>query len=211
MRTSFLLTLLFVLTVFCVSAQNNVIVFAEQGELFTLFANGVKQNESPAANVHAEGLRGEGVSLRIVFADDAQQAITKNIAFLNKNTEITTKIVMTKKGYKVKYNGEAPIGTTPAPAVEAVRSTPDPIEVVEIVEAPASEETIVTTTTVEETKVNSNSGIGGNGESVSMQVDVDGLSINVNMDANMDIDTTTTATCLQSAAPCKRRALQTTK
>ncbi|MFN9799599.1 MAG: hypothetical protein ACK54P_06230 [Bacteroidota bacterium] len=51
------------------SQTANAVVFSENGERFTLFLNGEKKNNSPAANVKVSGLTGEFSQARSDFED----------------------------------------------------------------------------------------------------------------------------------------------
>ena len=101
--TSILILLSFV----CFSQTNDLVVFSEQGDEFTLFINSVQQNESPQANVIVENISGESYSLRLDFVDLSIPVLTKNIWTESKNVEITVIAKVNKKGkYVLKYRGE---------------------------------------------------------------------------------------------------------
>lgn len=188
-------------------AQNDLVVFSEDGDAFTLFVNGAKKNDTPAPRVKAENLTETSAAVRIVFADDVKPEIRKNMTFLTPNTEVTAKITMTKKGLKLKYFGEAPIGTTPDPI-----ETDDFVEeeTAEVVEEPAA---TTTTTTVVTEEVTMNTGIevdeSDGSESVKVNMGVNGVNFNMGIEVNdgdsdgatetMTTTTTTTTTTTSSS------------
>jgi hypothetical protein len=88
---------------------NDLVIFSEKGEEFTLYVNSVKQNESPAANVKAKDITGESFMVRIAFNDKSIPEITQNFWTESKNVEISSVVVLNKKGkYVLRYMGENP-------------------------------------------------------------------------------------------------------
>ncbi|MBN2777779.1 MAG: DUF4476 domain-containing protein [Bacteroidales bacterium] len=101
--------LLLILSVLAFSQTNDITVFSEKGENFTLFVNSIKQNDVPKANVTAKDLRGENFVLRVVFEDNSIPELTQNIWTESKDVELTAVIKLNKKGkYVIRYNGETP-------------------------------------------------------------------------------------------------------
>lgn len=109
MKNVFILIILTLIS-FCSFAQtNDLTVFSEKGEEFTLYVNSVKQNESPSANVRAKDIRSESFIARVVFTDKNIPEITQNFWTESKNVEISAVIMVNKKGkYVLRYMGEGP-------------------------------------------------------------------------------------------------------
>ncbi|MDD2278863.1 MAG: DUF4476 domain-containing protein [Bacteroidales bacterium] len=105
-----LITLLFLFVAFnSFSQTNDIVVFSERGDNFTLFVNSIKQNEQPRANVKAKDLNGESFVLRIEFESSAIPVMTKNLWTDSKGVELTSVIKQDKKGkYVLRYMGETP-------------------------------------------------------------------------------------------------------
>ena len=206
MRTLILLFL--ALSFNATQAQNNLIVFSEDGVPFTLRINGEQINDEPATRVKAEGLRNPAISCVIDFDGNVAPTLKKNMSFLEKGTEITARIVMTKKGYRLKYFGEVIIDDAEDIEEEyfpeAVMEEPEPPSVRETVvvetreiepEAQTVTETVTTTVVTETEEV-------PNGERVNMSIDMMGVKMDVDvsvddMDMTMDTEvseTTTTTT-----------------
>ncbi len=109
MKNVFILIILTLIS-FCSFAQtNDLTVFSEKGEEFTLYVNSIKQNESPSANVRAKDIRSESFIARVVFTDKNIPEITQNFWTESKNVEISAVIMVNKKGkYVLRYMGEGP-------------------------------------------------------------------------------------------------------
>lgn len=168
-------------------AQNNLIVFSEDGKEFILHVNGVQQNSEAKSNVKSEGITNGTAAVRIVFADESAPDLRKNMSFLTPRTEVTAKITMTKKGYKLRYFGEAPLTPeSPTDEVEVIdrsnESTPVQESKVETVT-----ETITTETEIQVNEVPS-------GESVQMSVGIDGFNMNVGVTVDEGFSEGTTTT-----------------
>jgi hypothetical protein len=109
------------------SQTANAVVFAENGEKFTLLLNGEKKNDSPAVNVKVSGLTGEFYQARIDFEDAKLADFSNNNFAVQKGIEVTYVIKLNKKGeYVLRYAGEAAISgstaaTTPAPSEDVKR------------------------------------------------------------------------------------------
>lgn len=174
--------------------QSNIVIFSEDGDQFYAYVNGVKQNSSPDANVKITGLTSPNVSLRIEFVDKALPQLKQNMV-LEPGYEHTARIVRDmKKQMKLKYGGQAPIGTASTPGATTVdyHSADAPAYNT----APAdntgnySNNTITTTSTTQ----TYNSGNGG----VSINMGNGGISMNMSgMDPNaggMNSTTSTTVT-----------------
>ena len=115
MKNLFALLTVFSLSVFSATAQltSNIIIFSEDASLFYVYLNGVMQNQTAQSNVKITGLTNPANQLLIVFPDERKGKLTKNIFFDPMGVEATAKITYTKKGYKLRYFGEVPIGSNP--------------------------------------------------------------------------------------------------
>ncbi len=114
MKTILSLTLF--LAVMGVKAQNNLVVFSENGEKFFLIINGVKQNLEPETNVKVTDLIQPNYKAKIVFEDKAKGVVDQNIYFMQdaepvKNYEFVYSVGMKKKGlYKARPVSAVAIG-----------------------------------------------------------------------------------------------------
>lgn len=88
---------------------NDLVVFSEKGEEFTLYVNSIQQNASPAANVKAKDIKGDSFMARLVFVNKSIPEITQNFWTESKNVEISAVVILNKKGkYVLRLMGEAP-------------------------------------------------------------------------------------------------------
>ena len=109
MRNIFLLcSMLFSLLI---QAQNstNLVVFSEDAAPFYLTLNGIRQNATPQTNIKITGITGETHALLIIFEDNSLGTLKQNVYFHDMGVEVTSKIVATKKGMKLRYFGEIPL------------------------------------------------------------------------------------------------------
>ena len=83
------------------SQKSNMVFFSENGELFTLFLNGISYNSTPQSNVKAEQLKPGAYSARIAFADAASESFTEQLS-LDPQVEVTFSIQLVKKPGAVK-------------------------------------------------------------------------------------------------------------
>jgi hypothetical protein len=114
MKTILSLTLL--LAVMGAKAQNNLVVFSENGEKFFLVINGVKQNLEAETNVKVIDLIQPNYKTKIIFEDKAKGVVDQNIYFMQggepvKNYEFVYSVGMKKKGlYKARPVSAVAIG-----------------------------------------------------------------------------------------------------
>lgn len=111
MRQKFLFMLMFFAIATSASSQglHNVIFFSEGGEAFTLFINGVQQNNEPATNVKVSDLRGTGYQLRVVFEMAVPGEFSKNMPLPEGSTEMTFAFKKNNKGaWAARFVSEAP-------------------------------------------------------------------------------------------------------
>ncbi len=92
-------------------AQNssNLVVFSEDAAPFYLTLNGIRQNAKPQTNIKITGITGETHALLIIFEDNSLGTLKQNIFFHDMGVEVTSKIVTTKKGMKLRYFGKIPL------------------------------------------------------------------------------------------------------
>lgn len=80
-------------------AQNsNLIIFSDSGEEFTMFLNGVQQNQKPAANVKASSLNADFYKVRIQFNNKSIPTMDKSVWFETKGMEYSFSITQKKNG-----------------------------------------------------------------------------------------------------------------
>ncbi|MFM2101997.1 MAG: hypothetical protein RIR05_983 [Bacteroidota bacterium] len=94
-----------------INAQNalNIVIFAEDGDPFFVYANGIKQNAEAQSNVRVTGLA-PNVSLRIEFANKTLPVIKQNTYDLALGMEHTFKIKRTRKQELVmRYFSQVPL------------------------------------------------------------------------------------------------------
>lgn len=198
-------------------AQNNVnlVIFAEDGDPFYAFINGVKQNNNPETNVKITGVS-PNINLRIEFADKALPQLKQNM-FLDEGFEHTAKIKRNaKKELKIRYFGRVPLAEAPtgAPAVAYhTANDPNPVSTTQASNNNVNTSTNVNTsmngnvnvnTTVTSQTVTTTNSTGKPGNA-SVNVNMGGVGINMNvngMDAGMggNVQTTTSTTVTSSSS-----------
>lgn len=196
----FVLTLLFSGQIW---AQSNLTVFAEEGEKFIIFLNGVQQNKIAQANVHVENINDNVQKLRLVFDDKSLAPITQNL-YYEPHKEYTCVVVQKKKNQVKRIDGK----NTPAIYVirlqdvkdintNAVKKTdkvilPDNINSNDI----NNNEIVTDNTTVTTTNITP----ANKAENVHVNVGVNGVGVNMNITGiegervNQTSTTTTTTT-----------------
>jgi hypothetical protein len=109
MRKIFLLFLMF--SSLFIQAQNssNLVVFSEDAAPFYLTLNGIRQNATPQTNIKITGITGETHALLIIFEDNSLGTLKQNVYFHDMGVEVSSKIVTTKNGMKLRYFGEIPL------------------------------------------------------------------------------------------------------
>jgi hypothetical protein len=182
-------------------AQNEVLVFSEDGEKFILHVNGQQVNESPSTRVLKSGISESNAMLRIVFDEDIAPDLKKSFSFLEKDVRVSAKITMTKKGYKLRYFGEEPITNdelfVAEEQVQYEGSVGESTEVYELEEKNTSSGTAILQTT----STTTTAGDPVEGENVSMNIGINGFNMNVDvkidegeMGMQQEINSSTTAT-----------------
>ncbi len=171
-----ILSLTFLLVVIGIKAQNNLVVFSENGEKFFLIINGVKQNLESETNVKVVDLIQPTYKAKIVFEDKSKGVVDQNIYFMQggepvKNYEFVFSVGVKKKGgYKARPVSAVAIG----PQTKA-----------------NNDQTVVHYSTTEPTSSNNNVVSDGNGSSTINVADDGG---NGNSNTNVKVDQTVTET-----------------
>lgn len=189
-------------------ASSNLIIFAEQATPFYAIVNGIKQNAEPETNVKITGLTNPANQVKIIFKDQSIPSIDKQVYFQEMNVEATMKIAQTKKGFKLKYFGEVPMGSATTDASQNVieyHTVETPTSTVDntnrapatLVNAPTTSTTttvVEETTTVTSTGTPANSNVNtsitetsttqGNGDNINVNMNLDGFGFNMNVDVN---------------------------
>lgn len=166
----------------------NLVVFAEDGDKFYAYVNGIKQNNTPESNVKVTGVT-PNISLRIEFEDKALPQLKQNMA-LEPGFEHTAKIKRDmKKQLKLRYFGQTPLEETttsnvPTVAYHTAETTDNGTS--NTINTGGNNTTVTTTSTT--TQINN----GSNPNNTSINVNMAGVGINMNV-SGMDNGTTTTS------------------
>ncbi|MBA2611013.1 MAG: DUF4476 domain-containing protein [Bacteroidetes bacterium] len=187
-RLSFFSGLLF-LSLITFSQKVNLVIFAEDGDKFYAFVNGIKQNDVAESNVKVTGVT-PNISLRIEFENKALPNLKQNMA-LEPDFEHTAKIKRDmKKQIKLRYFGRVPLSeATNTGASTVAYHTADDSNNGNYNTTTGGSNNYTTTTT--NTQVNTNTNANPNGAAVN--VNVDGVSMNVNV-SGMDMTNGNTVT-----------------
>ncbi|GIV27650.1 MAG: hypothetical protein KatS3mg027_1464 [Bacteroidia bacterium] len=92
-----------------INAQNDLVVFSDNGEKFYLYVNGVKQNSTPETNVRVTNIKHSQVRLKVVFEDNKKiPDLTTNAILMwegedKKGWEFVYQIVNKAGKYKIKH------------------------------------------------------------------------------------------------------------
>jgi hypothetical protein len=190
---------------------NDLVVFSEKGETFTLYVNSIKQNDSPEANVKAKDLKGESFVVRVVFENNMPE-LTKNIWTESKDVELSAVIKQNKKGkYVLRYMGETPrdqsVSTNNNDSYVNYES-PELVEESNEEIVTSTIETITTTSTVttddvpsenidmnvsistSESNISVDGGIGEEGVNMELSADENGMTVTTGAgsdEVNMDV------------------------
>ncbi len=141
------------------------VVFTENGELFTLYLNGVKQNEAPQSSIELNDLKMEFYQSRIDFEDPAFADFSNKNFAVKKGMVVSYMIKRNRKGeFVLRYQSETAM--TDEQAAPALSTPPRP--------APPTSPTPVMerTETVQETVIETETGV----ENVNISMDMPGVS-----------------------------------
>lgn len=154
------------------SQNSNLIIFAEQGERFSVILNGIRQNANPQTNVKITDLTAPTYKVKILFEDSKLGEMDKTV-YIERGTENTYNIKKNNKGeYVLRLMNTIPIAEAPpAPATQ---------QVVTYTTVPA--ETTMTRTTTTVTTGDPQSG------NVNLGINVNDQSMGINMNVNVTGD-----------------------
>lgn len=204
-RNYFLLLCLF--GFFAAQAQNAAsVVFSENGELFTLYLNGVKQNETPQSNIQLDELTSEFYQARVDFEDPGYPDFSTNNFAVKKGLLVTYMIKINRKGeYVLRYQSETAMNMTasePTPPAPP-RPTSAPVQETDVrdgeiaIEMSAPSMGTTSTTTTSTTTIST----PGSEDKVKIDLKVPGVDVKFDVDMGMDVElreetsvTTTTTT-----------------
>lgn len=200
-----LLKSLFVLTVLFASSAvyagtNNLVIFSQDGNKFTVILNGLRQNEKPETNVKVTGLIASQYKVKIIFENTALGSFDQNVWMMEGGTEVDKKefsysIEQKKKGdWKLKPTSIADIPQTPANAPDQVVYVFNPTG--NATPAQTSSTTVTTTTTTGQTETVSVS----SGATTAPQGGTTTTNVAVNDGTGSTQQTTTTTTTTGNTA-----------
>jgi hypothetical protein len=185
--------LLFVLSALFLSLnaqENQLEIFSDMGEKFTLYLNGAKQNEAPTENVLLKDLPSPSYKARIEFEDKSKGTFMDNIYTpmnMNEPGRNTYMITLGRKGYKLKFRVHTPMADLPVdPEPEYV---PDNDFASHEVQSNNTQIDMQTNSQISEENVNVSMNIGGTqiGVNVSTTSTQMGMDMpNENMDAPIE-------------------------
>lgn len=106
-------------------SSNNLVVFSQDGDKFSLIVNGLRQNEKPETNVKVTGLNAPNYKVRVIFENAGLAPIDQNVYMSDGGTPVTNKeftymITNTKKGMKLRGQSVADITPQGPPAAGQV-------------------------------------------------------------------------------------------
>lgn len=106
--------LLFCNMAFAQTSNNNLVVFSQDGDKFSLIVNGLRQNLKPETNVKVTGLNAPNYKVRVIFENAGLAPIDQNVYMMDGGENVTNKeftyvIAMGKKGLKLKPQSVADI------------------------------------------------------------------------------------------------------
>ena len=224
MKKSLLLTFIILSSIF-LNAQNNLVIFSEQGEQFYVVLNGIKQNAKPATNVKVTGLVQPMVTTKLIFADGKTPDVDQKIYLMSGGNEV--------QGYEFVYGLKMKRGTSAKGSdsameaggligvannlkkvdkgyklyyrSEAVIAQAPPLQgqtiIVYSATPPVTESTTITSTTTtsgNSTGSNANVGMNANGLNLNMNVNINDGSSNSTSNTMSSTTTTTSSTTTTS-------------
>ncbi len=165
--------------------KGNLVLFAEQGERFTVIMNGIQQNATPQTNVAIRNMPQAMYLVKIIFED-------KNLGVIDDKINIMAGFERNFNIRRKKQNADAP-SPTPVYVIRAVGSTP----IADDAPPPVPSETVIVyhdapvATTVSQTTTTTTTTGGDNANS---NMGVNGMGINMNVNGLDGASTTTTRT-----------------
>jgi len=186
-------------------AQSNLIIFAENGEAFTLTVDGSPALNISDSKVAFDGIKGDFVQAKITFRNPALGEIKKGL-MIEPNMEMTAILKKNKKGaYVIRPVSSIAVANAPIRAY-----LPPPV--VGEMPAPKKQEAALnsgtinsTTTTTESQTISSQTGTTNSGESLNMNVNINlnnlGVGVTQNVSGITTTSTTTTTTTTNTINP----------
>ena len=223
-----LLLLLIISSSIFAKAQNNLVIFSEQGEQFYVVLNGIKQNAKPETNVKVTGLMQPMVTTKVIFADGKTPDLDQKVYLMSGGSEVQGyEFVYTlkmKKGVSAKNTDSAAYeggligaaqnlkktdkGYKLAFRSEAIIAQAPPTQgqtviVYSTTPPPVTQTTISSTTTTSGNPNGSNANVGmnANGVNFNMNVSVNDGSTNSSSSSTTTTSTTTTSSGYTNAPP----------
>lgn len=101
------------------AGNNNLVIFAQDGNRFTVILNGLTQNAEPETNVKITGLNAANYKVRVIFDNSSLGEINQTCYLMENgnevsNREFTYSIEQKKNGeWKLKPNSVADINSSP--------------------------------------------------------------------------------------------------
>lgn len=167
-------------------ASSNLEVFSENGDPFFLVINGIAQNEQAAANVKAEGLKGDFHKVMVRFSDASLGSANQNFA-LEPGMEQRAIVILKKKGgYAIRPFGE------PTPLREVAPAAPSRNEV--IADAPVEHVSTKVTPSAEITQSTQPTRSSGERVNIEMGAGEQRIGINIDITHDSDFDMTSSTT-----------------
>ncbi len=172
----------------------NLVMFAEDGDAFYLYANGIRQNDKPETNVKITGLNAQALSVRVEFENKALPQLKKTMP-MEVGNEYTFRIKKDlKKQMKLQYFGQVALTEAPKSNASTVQyhTAENPIETSSNTNASTNVNvttsnnvnTITTTSTTTQVNTNPNNG--------SVNISIGGAGINMNVNDPTFTNNTTT-------------------
>ncbi len=103
---------------------NNLVVFANDGELFTLILNGVKQNQTPDTRVRVTDLNLKVYKVNLLFENKKLKSHTTTLTFFSTNRECVFALNGHGKKHTMDYLTDTPINEIPEEKSEPKADVP---------------------------------------------------------------------------------------
>ncbi|MFI5141505.1 MAG: hypothetical protein ACHQII_04030, partial [Bacteroidia bacterium] len=129
---------------FTIKAQivNNLVIFSNEGQPFTLILDGLKENQTPATNVRVVGLDLKAYQVKVIFENKKLKDANTTITFFKTGKECVFGLI--KKGKKkhiIEYVSEKEIDGFLPPANQQtppIINTPAPTETQTLTSVPTT-------------------------------------------------------------------------
>jgi hypothetical protein len=115
---------------FCITIKaqviNNLVVFCNEGERFTLILNGLKENQTPETNVRVEGLDLKVYQVRVIFENPKLKEHETTLTFYRTGKECVFALNKHGKKHTLDYVSEKEIDGFLNPAVPQTPAVTNP-------------------------------------------------------------------------------------